>query len=142
MDGKDKDDEESKEKKSRRPEFDVAGVDSYSYDSERSPDDYGSSYGPSGSEERDSEIYMSLCLGAFKSLEPGTYGEMQSIFDKHKVSYELMCDNPSEIIKDPDLVVKIESNFYPWSAAAPMIMAYLVFKQPLPPDQIGPSLNQ
>lgn len=53
-----------------------------------------------------------------------------------------MCDMPKEIIRDPDLVVQIERNFYSWENAAPMIMSYLVFKQPLPPDQIGQSLNE
>mmetsp|Transcript_22301 Transcript_22301/g.27373 ORF Transcript_22301/g.27373 Transcript_22301/m.27373 type:complete len:92 (+) Transcript_22301:1029-1304(+) len=84
---------------------------------------------------------MSLCLSAFQSLQPQKYCEMRQIFEKWKVSYEKMCTLPSEIISDPDLVVSIENNFYPWAQAAPMIMSYLVFKQPLPPDKIGPSLN-
>jgi len=48
---------------------------------------------------------------------------------------------PDEIMSDPDLVVQIENNYYPWAQAAPMIMSYLAFKQPLPPGKIGASLN-
>lgn len=59
-------------------EFDVDGEDSYSYDSER--DNRMSSASPL-TEDQDSEINMSLCLRAFKELEPATYLEMKSIFD-------------------------------------------------------------
>ena len=85
---------------------------------------------------------MSLCLAAFKSLEPSDYSEMKEVFDQHRVNYDKMCEMPKEIITDPNLVVQIERNFYTWENGAPMIMSYLVFKQPLPPDQIGPSLNE
>ena len=77
---------------------------------------------------------MSLCLSAFKTLEPSDYSEMQEIFDRHRINYVKMCEMPKEIIKDPNLVVQIERNFYTWEIGAPMIMSYLVFKQPLPPD--------
>ena len=80
---------------------------------------------------------MSLCLSSFQSLEPADYAEMKQIFDTHKVSYDKMCQMPKEIISDPNLVVQIERNFYTWENGAPMIMAYLVFKQPLPPGSIG-----
>ena len=53
---------------------------------------------------------------------------MKEIFDRHKVPYEKMCQMPAEIMSDPDLVVQIENNFYPWAQAAPMIMSYLAFK--------------
>ena len=85
---------------------------------------------------------MSLCLSAFKSLEPGNYAEMKEIFDRHRVHYDKMCEMPKQVINDPNLVVQIERNFYTWESGAPMIMSYLVFKQPLPPDQIGQSLNE
>lgn len=67
---------------------------------------------------------------------------MDSIFKMYEVSYDRMCQSPSLIIGNPNLVVSIEGNFYSWERAAPMIMSYLVFKQPLPPDEIGPSLNK
>ena len=68
---------------------------------------------------------------------------MKEIFDRHKVPYEKMCQMPKEIISNPNLVVQIEKNFYTWHNGAPIIMAYLAFKQPLPPDHlIGLSLNE
>ena len=48
---------------------------------------------------------MSLCLSAFKELEPADYSEMREIFDRHKVPYDKMCQMPKEVISDPDLVV-------------------------------------
>ena len=53
---------------------------------------------------------------------------MRQIFDQWRVPYEKMCAMPAEIMSDPDLVVQIENNFYPWSQAAPMIMSYLAFR--------------
>ena len=53
-----------------------------------------------------------------------------------------MCRNPQSVIRDPNLVVQIERNFYTWENGAPMIMSCLVYKKPLPPDQIGASLNE
>lgn len=67
---------------------------------------------------------------------------MDSIFKMYEVSYDRMSQSPSLIIGNPNLVVSIDGNFYSWMRAAPMIMSYLVFKQPLPPDVIGPSLNK
>ena len=70
---------------------------------------------------------MSLCLEAFEALEPKNYKEMKALFDQFKVSYIKMSHNPSEIINDPNLVVQIENNFYPWKSAASIIMSYLAF---------------
>ena len=39
-----------------------------------------------------------------------------------------MNDAPLSIIKDPNLVVQIEHNFYTWETAEPIIMSYLAFK--------------
>lgn len=64
--------------------------------------------------EKDSEIHMSLCLSAFSELQPQKYSEMRQIFEQWKVPYEKMCSMPDEIICDPELVVQIENNFYPW----------------------------
>lgn len=44
--------------------------------------------------QQDSEIHMSLCLEAFKALEPTNYCEMKELFNQLKVPYEDMCANP------------------------------------------------
>ena len=53
---------------------------------------------------------------------------MKQIFEDYKVTYDSMCMKPLETLKNPELVVQIERNFYSWEKGAPMIMAYLVFK--------------
>ena len=55
--------------------------------------------------QQDSEIHLSLCLEAFKALEPTSYCEMKELFDQFKVPYEDMCRRPQKIMKDPNLVV-------------------------------------
>ena len=87
---------------------------------------------------------MSLCLHAFKGLEPKSYREMKELFDEFKVDYAKMNEAPLSIIQDPNLVVQIEHNFYTWEAAAPIIMSYLAFKQPLRLDSTSGlvSLNE
>ena len=107
-------------------------------------------YGPESDRSRarksedESEIHMSLCLNAFQSLEPKTNGEMQQIFNEYKIDYAKMNDDPVTIMKDPNLVVQIEHNFYTWQTAAPIIMSYLAFKQPLNLDSANGlvSLNE
>ena len=77
-------------------------------------------YGPESdrnriqSSEEQSEIHMSICLNAFKSLEPKTQHDLQKIFDEYKIDYAKMNDDPHSIMKDPNLVVQIEHNFYTW----------------------------
>lgn len=74
-------------------------MDSLDYDSEQNQSS------DSNDLQQDSEIHMSLCLHAFRALEPTRYCEMKELFDQFKVPYEKMCEQPKEIIKDPNLVV-------------------------------------
>jgi len=96
--------------------------------------------GAGGSEE-DSEINISLCLGAMVRQKPDTLQLMASIFNQHKVSYDQLSDYAKDIISSKDLVLQIEDSYYDWETGAPMLLSYLVFKQPLSPDSVGPSLN-
>ena len=84
---------------------------------------------------------MSLCLHAFNGLEPKTYREMKQLFEEFKVDYAKMNDAPLSIIKDPNLVVQIEHNFYIWETAAPIIMSSVAFKQPLRLDSTSGLLS-
>ena len=108
-------------------EFDIRIMD------DGTDEEYGSESGNNRPRQNDddSEIHMSLCLEAFRGLEPKTQSEMQKLFNEFKIDYAKMCDDPVSIMKDPNLVVQIESNFYAWQTAAPIIMSYLAFKQPL-----------
>lgn len=67
---------------------------------------------------------------------------MELIFASELVEYEDFCEHPGEILKSPDLVVKIEKNYYDWETAAPILMSHLVFKAPILPNVLGASLNE
>lgn len=46
------------------------------------------------------------------------------------MTYEDLCENPAMLI-NPDLVVKIEDNYYNWQTAAPMLVSQVAFQKPL-----------
>ena len=68
------------------------------YDSEDYDSEYASQNQDDPRANQDSEIHMSLCLEAFQTLQPKTYGEMKDIFDQFYVSYHDMCSKPKDII--------------------------------------------
>ena len=49
---------------------------------------------------------MSLCLAAFKSLEPSDYSEMKEVFDQHRINYDKMCEMPKEIITEVPMIIE------------------------------------
>lgn len=73
---------------------------------------------------------------------PKSVDEMSEIFNASKVDYESFIDGPRDVLADPRLVIRIDSQFYyDWKSAAPILMSYLVFKAPLPPPAVSASLN-
>jgi hypothetical protein len=66
---------------------------------------------------------------------------MSNIFKKWEVSQGMLHEMPHIIMGSPDLVVQIEDKFYDWKNAAPLIMAYLVYKTSLPVGSVE-SLNE
>ena len=48
-----------------------------------------------------------------------------------KVSYEQFSMNPAAILSDPNLVIRIDDQYYNWQSAAPFIISMLAFKQPV-----------
>uniref|UniRef100_A0A8C5DFA1 phosphatidate phosphatase n=1 Tax=Gouania willdenowi TaxID=441366 RepID=A0A8C5DFA1_GOUWI len=71
-------------------------------------------------------IAISLCGGLSENREI-----TQEQFCEKIISYQQFIVNPS-IIDDPNLVVKIESKYYNWSSAAPLVLAMQAFQKPLP----------
>uniref|UniRef100_A0A673G0X2 phosphatidate phosphatase n=1 Tax=Sinocyclocheilus rhinocerous TaxID=307959 RepID=A0A673G0X2_9TELE len=69
---------------------------------------------------------ISLCGGLTENREITKGAQTQS-----SVSFQQFADNPS-IIDEPSLVVKISSNYYNWSTAAPIMLAMQAFQKPLP----------
>ncbi|KAB5584128.1 hypothetical protein PHYPO_G00103860 [Pangasianodon hypophthalmus] len=76
------------------------------------------------------DVTMSLC---------GTEGYSRQIkkekFEEHIVTYQDFVNNPG-IIDDPNLVICINSNYYNWAAAAPMILSMQAFQKNLPKSTV------
>ncbi|XP_037101049.1 phosphatidate phosphatase LPIN1 isoform X3 [Syngnathus acus] len=71
-------------------------------------------------------IAISLCGGLNDNKEIGS-----EQFHAKIISYQQFVQNPS-VIDDPNLVVKIDSKYYNWSSAAPIMLAMQAFHKPLP----------
>ncbi|XP_078590100.1 phosphatidate phosphatase LPIN1-like isoform X2 [Branchiostoma floridae x Branchiostoma japonicum] len=70
---------------------------------------------------------MSLCGGLTATNKDIPDEKFMSAIVTHKD----LCENPS-ILSHPDLVLRIEGKYYTWKVAAPTIMSYVMFQQPLP----------
>uniref|UniRef100_A0A3B1JSJ6 phosphatidate phosphatase n=2 Tax=Astyanax mexicanus TaxID=7994 RepID=A0A3B1JSJ6_ASTMX len=103
---------------------------------QQSPQSLGSGNVDSGTEylsdsTTDSlDVTMSLC---------GTEGQNRQIkkekFMEHIVKYQDLVDNPG-IVDDPNLVICINSNYYNWAVAAPMVLSMQAFQKNLPKSTI------
>uniref|UniRef100_W5L9K3 phosphatidate phosphatase n=1 Tax=Astyanax mexicanus TaxID=7994 RepID=W5L9K3_ASTMX len=95
---------------------------------QQSPQSLGSGNVDSGTEylsdsTTDSlDVTMSLC---------GT----EEKFMEHIVKYQDLVDNPG-IVDDPNLVICINSNYYNWAVAAPMVLSMQAFQKNLPKSTI------
>lgn len=82
----------------------------------------------------DSGIEISLC-GHLLSEGMGTEAAAQA-FDSQKLSLEDFHNSGAAITKNEKLVVKIGGRYFPWDAAAPIIlgMVSFVFEEPVNPE--------
>ncbi|XP_061731401.1 zgc:123305 isoform X1 [Nerophis ophidion] len=91
--------------------------------------DSGTEY-QSDSASYSTEVSMSLC---------GQVGDTSQItkekFSAHSVSYQDFADNPG-IIEDPSLVLCVNSNYYNWAVAAPMVLSMTAFQKNLPQSTV------
>ncbi|KAM9813510.1 phosphatidate phosphatase LPIN2 [Neosynchiropus ocellatus] len=76
------------------------------------------------------DVSMSLC-----GQEGGTSQITKEKFTAHTVTYQDFANNPG-IIDDPNLVICINSNYYNWAAAAPMILSMTAFQKNLPKSTV------
>ncbi|KAM8866900.1 phosphatidate phosphatase LPIN2 isoform 2-T2 [Synchiropus picturatus] len=76
------------------------------------------------------DVSMSLC-----GQEGGTSQITKEKFMAHTVTYQDFANNPG-IIDDPNLVICINSNYYNWAAAAPMILSMTAFQKNLPKSTV------
>ncbi|KND02493.1 phosphatidate phosphatase PAH1 [Spizellomyces punctatus DAOM BR117] len=81
----------------------------------------------------DVDMEMSLCgYDKMRSVQPE---EGEELFQKNLITFESFCKNP-ELLMDPNLVFRINGNYYSWAMAGPMLMANIAFKKPLPEDLV------
>ncbi|KAK9973098.1 hypothetical protein ABG768_023845 [Culter alburnus] len=100
-----------------------------------SPQSLGSTNADSGTEylsdsTTDSlDVTMSLCgRGDISQIS-------KEKFTEHLVKYQDFVNNPG-IIEDPNLVICINSKYYNWAVAAPMILSVQAFQKTLPKSTI------
>ncbi|KAL4217721.1 Lipin-3 [Mactra antiquata] len=101
----------------------------------------GAICGPSGtileSEIKSLGTYsMSLC-GGLADAEPMTLQKFMSKI----VTFDDLSENPG-MLANPDLVIKIEDNYYNWQTAAPMILSQVAFQKKLPSAVIQNLVSQ
>ncbi|KAM4613399.1 phosphatidate phosphatase LPIN2 isoform 2-T2 [Polymixia lowei] len=76
------------------------------------------------------DVSMSLC---------GREGDTSQInkekFTEHVITYQDLVNNPG-IIEDPNLVICINSKYYNWAVAAPMVLSMQTFQKNLPKNAI------
>lgn len=70
---------------------------------------------------------MSLCGGQGNSETVPSFEQ----FNEHLITYEQFINDPA-IFKNPNLMFRINGNTYKWDTACPQIIAYALFRQPLP----------
>ncbi|XP_024125419.1 phosphatidate phosphatase LPIN2 isoform X1 [Oryzias melastigma] len=114
----------------------LQGAEPSSCSGSQTPQSVGSGAMDSGTEYlSDSASYtmdvsMSLC---------GRVGDTSQItkekFKEHLVTYQDFVGNPG-IIEDPSLVICVNSNYYNWAVAAPMILSMTAFQKNLPKSSI------
>ncbi|KAJ8260091.1 hypothetical protein GJAV_G00176950 [Gymnothorax javanicus] len=112
------------------------GVEPGSQSRTQSPQSVGSGAMDSGTEYlSDStgdlmDVTMSLCGRAVDTSHIN-----KEKFMEHIVSFQDLARNPG-IIEDPNLVICINSNYYNWAVAAPMILSMQAFQKNLPKSTI------
>uniref|UniRef100_A0A3Q4HKK5 phosphatidate phosphatase n=1 Tax=Neolamprologus brichardi TaxID=32507 RepID=A0A3Q4HKK5_NEOBR len=102
----------------------------------QSPQSVGSGAMDSGTEylsdntSYNMDVSMSLC-----GREGNTSKITKEKFMEHLVTYQDFAKNPG-IIEDPSLVICINSNYYNWAVAAPMVLSMMSFQKNLPKSTI------
>ncbi|XP_075952332.1 phosphatidate phosphatase LPIN2 isoform X3 [Anarhichas minor] len=112
------------------------GAEQGSFSGSLSPQSVGSGAMDSGTEylsdstSYNMDISMSLC-----GQEGDTSHITKEKFMAHIVTYQDFANNPG-IIEDPSLVICINSNYYNWAVAAPMVLSMTTFQKSLPKGAI------
>ncbi|KAJ9586778.1 hypothetical protein L9F63_019646, partial [Diploptera punctata] len=76
------------------------------------------------------EISMSLC-GGLSSTDGNVMKPSEDSFLQNLVTYNDLIQNP-KLVENPDLVVRLNGEFYNWRTACPIIMSLVMYQKPLP----------
>ncbi|XP_008295452.1 phosphatidate phosphatase LPIN2 isoform X2 [Stegastes partitus] len=112
------------------------GAEQGSFSGSQSPQSVGSGAMDSGTEylsdstSYNMDVSMSLC-----GQEGDTSQITKEKFMEHLVTYQDFANNPG-IIEDPSLVICINSNYYNWAVAAPIVLSMTTFQKNLPKSTI------
>ncbi|XP_034540441.1 phosphatidate phosphatase LPIN2-like isoform X2 [Notolabrus celidotus] len=112
------------------------GAEQGSFSGSQSPQSVGSGAMDSGTEylsdstSYNMDVSMSLC-----GQEGDTSQITKEKFMQHIVTYQDFANNPG-IIENPSLVICINSNYYNWAVAAPMVLSMTTFQKSLPKSTI------
>eukprot|EP01128_Nolandella_sp_AFSM9_P002209 TRINITY_DN12595_c0_g1_i1.p1 TRINITY_DN12595_c0_g1~~TRINITY_DN12595_c0_g1_i1.p1 ORF type:complete len:666 (-),score=136.21 TRINITY_DN12595_c0_g1_i1:100-2097(-) len=84
-----------------------------------------------------SRFAISRCGNLLFSGGQKTRSEKAAIFEKHRIDYQeymalLRVDTTA--LFDPDIIFCINSNYYPWPVAGPMMVSLLAFDTQIQPD--------
>ncbi|XP_066916021.1 phosphatidate phosphatase LPIN2-like [Clytia hemisphaerica] len=91
-------------------------------------DEKGDETLPLGDEvEEPKDIVLSLCGGLMSRRV------VPEKFNDFVVSYDGFCQNPSVILSNPKLVIKINESYYNWAVAGPYLVSYMAYDKTLQP---------
>ncbi|KAL4655644.1 phosphatidate phosphatase LPIN3-like [Arapaima gigas] len=115
-------------------EMNNRGAEAGSQSGNQSPQSVGSGAMDSGTE------YLSDSTGDLCDITISLCGRDGDCINKekfmeHLVTFQDLANNPG-IIEDPNLVICINSQFYNWAVAAPMILSMQAFQKNLPKSSI------
>uniref|UniRef100_A0A3B5BGY2 phosphatidate phosphatase n=1 Tax=Stegastes partitus TaxID=144197 RepID=A0A3B5BGY2_9TELE len=120
----------------RKVESQLLKLSQGSFSGSQSPQSVGSGAMDSGTEylsdstSYNMDVSMSLC-----GQEGDTSQITKEKFMEHLVTYQDFANNPG-IIEDPSLVICINSNYYNWAVAAPIVLSMTTFQKNLPKSTI------
>ena len=73
---------------------------------------------------------MSVCKGKIINLTD--LSEQIKVFREQSVTFEQFSANPSQILNDENLLIKIDERVYDKNAAIPVILSFLIYNKALP----------
>mmetsp|Transcript_10067 Transcript_10067/g.19832 ORF Transcript_10067/g.19832 Transcript_10067/m.19832 type:complete len:451 (-) Transcript_10067:4-1356(-) len=77
-------------------------------------------------EDSQPRVEFSLCKDLLNGSE-----DLQAVFKRHYIAYEVFSADPWSLLGNPQLVVKVDDKLYDWAIGLPIIMSQVAYKIPL-----------